>query len=313
MEIAQNKLGLVLIALTVVVAGCSDTSGEDVEISQTSGVEVTSFSADPSTLSGGQDATLQLNIENRGGSEAENVQARLTDPEFDSSDSNLWSVSDNTAWRELGDLAPANPDAGQDALTRTLRWRVTAPDRDNRIPTPYEFDASLYYKYNTEAATSIEVVNVDALEENPTQSSPTVENTGAPIQLDVNAITPIRFAEGDESQQTKSMCVRIDNAGSGTPFVYEKAMMNGQPYRAVNSDIMGELNITVSTSSSVIEMVDQTKTVELIGETPSACFDMNVDYVSTSEVSNTAQFTIDADYGYRVKPQSANIEVKTGP
>lgn len=313
MEIAQNKLGLVLIALTVVVAGCSDTSDEDVEISQTSGVEVTSFSADPATLSGGQDATLQMNVENQGGSEAENVQARLTDPEFDSDDSNLWSVSDDTTWRELGNLDSANPEAGQSALSRTLRWRVTAPDRDNEIPTPYDFDASLFYKYNTEAATTIEVVNTDALDERPSQSSPTVENTGAPIQLDVNAITPIRFAEGDESQKRKSMCVTIENAGSGTPFIYERAMDNGQPYRAVNSDIMDEINLTVSTSSSVIEMVDQTKTVELIGETPSACFDMDVDYVSTSEVSNTAQFTIDADYGYRVKPQAASIEVKTGP
>lgn len=313
MQTPDHKLGLALLAAVVIVAGCTDSSQNDsVTVSQTSGVEIMSFTASPSSLTGGQPATLQMNIKNRGGVDAENVQAQLTDPEF-GSDSGLWSV-EGGAWKDgFETLRGPNPDSGQDALTRTLQWSVTAPNRDNQIDIDYDFDANLFYHYNTQASTQMRLVNTNSVEGQPARSTPSIENTGGPIQLGVQASSPVLFSQSSGgSSISRPFCITMQNQGAGTPFIYEDSMVNGNAYRGVNDDITNMVNLSVSTSSSFIEFEDNNVEKELVGNPPSTCVDMNASYVSTSEGSTTAQITIDADYGYRVQDSTA-ITLTTGP
>lgn len=313
MQTPDNKLGLALLAAVVIVAGCTDnTSDNSVTVSQTSGVEIMSYTTSPSSLSGGQTATLQMNIKNRGGVDAENVQARLTNPEF-GSDSGLWSV-EGGAWKDGFDtLRGPNTDSGQDALTRTLQWSVTAPNKDNQISIDYDFNADLFYHYNTEAATQMKLVNTNAVEGRPTRTTPTIENTGGPIQLGIQASSPVTFTENaGGSSKTLPFCITYQNRGAGTPFLYEDSMVNGNAYRGVNDDITNNINLTVETSSSFIEFEDNNVQKELVGNPPSTCVDMTANYISTSEGSTTAQITIKADYGYRVQDSTA-ITLTTGP
>jgi hypothetical protein len=313
MQTPDHKLGLALLAAVVIVAGCTDSSqNNSVTVSQTSGVEIMSFSASPSSISGGQPATLQMNIKNRGGVNAENVQARLTNPEF-GSDSGLWSV-EGGAWKDgFQTLRGPNPDSGQDALTRTLQWSVTAPNRDNQIDIDYDFDADLFYSYNTQASTQMRLVNTNAVEDRPTRSTPSIENTGGPIQLGLQASSPVLFTESSGgSSQSLPFCITMQNQGAGTPFLYEDSMVDGNAYRGVNDDITNMINLSVETSSSFLEFEDNNLQKELIGNPPSTCVDMNASYVSTSEGSTTAQITINADYGYRVQDSTA-ITLTTGP
>lgn len=313
MQTPDHKLGLALLAAVVIVAGCSDTSNDNsVTVSQTSGVEIMSYSASPSSLSGGQPATLQMNIKNRGGVDAENVQAQLTDPEF-GSDSGLWSVQGG-AWKDgFNTLRGPNADSGQDALTRTLQWSVTAPNRDNQIDIDYDFDANLFYRYNTEASTQMSLVNTNSVEERPTRTTPSIENTGGPIQLGLQASSPILFTESSGgSSISRPLCITMQNQGAGTPFLYEDSVVDGNAYRGVNDDITNMINLSVSTSSSFLEFEENNIQKELVGNPPSTCVDMNANYVSTSEGSTTAQITIEADYGYRTQ-DTTSINVASGP
>ena len=316
MQTPDHKLGLALLAAVVIVAGCTDnTSDNSVTVSQTSGVEITSFSASPNSLSGGQPATLQMNIKNRGGVDAENVQARLTNPEF-GSDSGLWSV-EGGAWKDgFSTLRGPNPDSGQAALTRTLQWSVTEPNRNNQIDIDYDFDADLFYRYSTEASTQMSLVNTNAVEDQPTRATPAIENTGGPIQLGVQASSPVLFTESSGgSSKTLPFCITMQNQGSGTPFLYEESFGGtnvNKAYRGVSNDITNMINLSVSTSSSFLEFEDNNVQKELVGNPPSTCMDMNASYVSTNEGSTTAQITVEADYGYRVQ-DSTGITVTTGP
>ena len=314
MQIPDHKLGLALLAAVVIVAGCTDNSqNESVTVSQTSGVEIMSYTASPSSLSGGQPATLQMNIKNRGGVDAKNVQAHLTDPEF-GSDSGLWSVEGGGAWKDgFETLRGPNTDSGQDALTRTLQWTVTAPNRDNQIDIDYDFDAKLFYRYNTEAATQMTLVNTNSVEDRPTRSTPSIQNTGGPIQLGIQASSPILFTESSGgSSISRPFCITMQNQGAGTPFLYEDSKINGTAYRGVNDDITNMINLSISTSSSYIEFEDNNIQKELVGNPPSTCVDMNADYVSTGEGSTTAQITIKADYGYRMQ-DTTSINLAKGP
>lgn len=313
MQTPDHKLGLALLAAVVIVAGCSDTTNDNsVTVSQTSGVEIMSFTASPTSISGGQPATLQMNIKNRGGVDAENVQAHLTDPEF-GSDSGLWSVEGGTWKNGFSTLRGPNPDSGQDALTRTLQWSVTAPNRDNQIDIDYNFDADLFYRYNTEASTQMRLVNTNAVEDRPTRSTPSIQNTGGPIQLGIQASSPVLFTQSTGgSSKSLPFCITMQNKGAGTPFLYEDSKVGGNAYRGVSDDITNRVNISVETSSSFVEFEDNNIQKELIGNPPSTCIDMNASYVSTSEGSTTAQISIKADYGYRVK-DSTSITLTTGP
>lgn len=313
MQTPDHKLGLALLAAVVIVAGCTDnTSDNSVTVSQTSGVEITSFSASPSSLSGGQPATLQMNIKNRGGVDAENVQARLTNPEF-GSDSGLWSV-EGGEWKDgFNTLRGPNPDSGQAALTRTLQWSVNAPNSNNQIDIDYDFDADLFYRYSTEASTQMSLVNTNSVEDQPTRATPAIQNTGGPIQLGVQASSPVIFTEeSGGSSKSLPFCITMQNQGSGTPFIYEDSLVNGNAYRGVSSDITDRINLSVSTSSSFLEFEENNVQKELVGNPPSTCMDMNASYVSTNEGSTTAQITVEADYGYRVQ-DSTGITVATGP
>ena len=317
MQTPDHKLGLALLAAVVIVAGCTDNSqNNSVTVSQTSGVEIMSFTASPSSLSGGQPATLQMNIKNRGGVNAENVQAHLTNPEF-GSDSGLWSIQgddNNNGWKDgFQTLRGPNPDSGQDALTRTLQWSVTAPNRDNQIDIDYDFDADLFYRYSTEASTQMSLVNTNSVEDRPTRSTPSIENTGGPIQLGLQASSPVLFTKSSGgSSQSLPFCVTMQNQGAGTPFLYDAAKVDGNAYRGVSDDVTNQINLSISTSSSFLEFEQNNVQKELIGNPPSTCVDMNASYVSTSEGSTTAQITIEADYGYRVQ-DSTGITVTTGP
>ncbi|WEL23926.1 hypothetical protein [Candidatus Nanohalovita haloferacivicina] len=318
MNTPDRKFGLVLLAMIVVVSGCTDNSqNTSVSISQTDGVQIESYQATPATLSGGQPATLQMNIKNKGGVDAENVQAKLTNPEF-GSDSGLWSVSGGQ-WKDAFEtLRGPDPDAGQNALTRTIQWQVTAPNKNNEVPIPYDFSANLFYKYQTQAVTQMKMVNTNSVEGQPTRSTPSIDNTGGPVQMGVQASSPVLFtAESGGSSKTQPLCITIENSGSGTPFLYEESKVNGAAYRGVSDDITNTINLTVETSSSFLGFgadADKSTTVEkeLIGSNPSTCIDMTSNYVSTSEGSKTATITVTADYGYRLQ-DNTQITLKTGP
>ncbi|QKQ98867.1 hypothetical protein GKQ38_05080 [Candidatus Nanohaloarchaea archaeon] len=313
MNTPDRKLGLVLLSLIVVVSGCTDSSQNgSVTVSQTSGIEIMSYQATPDTLSGGQTATLQMNIKNRGGVDAQNVQAHLTNPEF-GSDSGLWSVS-NGAWKDGFDtLRGPNPESGQSALTRTIQWSVTAPNKNNQIPIDYSFDTDLFYKYQTQAVTQMRLVNTNSVEGQPTRTTPQIENTGGPIQLGLQATSPVIFTEsGGGSTKSMPFCITMQNVGAGTPFLYNQSKVDGTAYRGVNDDITNKIKLHIETSSSFIDFSKNTVTKELIGSPPSTCVNMNASYVSTSEGSTTSPITITAEYGYRLQ-DSTSITLKTGP
>ncbi|MFB6192805.1 MAG: hypothetical protein ABEK00_00985 [Candidatus Nanohaloarchaea archaeon] len=308
------KAGIVLLAAVVLASGCTDnTKQNSVTVSQNTGVEITSFTASPSSLTAGQPATLQLSVKNRGGVDAKNVQAHLTNPEF-GSDSGLWSITRGDAWKEGFNTLPGpDPDAGQTALTRTFQWNLKAPNKDNKIAIDYGFDADVFYKYQTQAVTQMRVVNTNSMEEQPTQTNPTVENTGGPIQMGVQITSPVIFtASNNGNDKNRSFCVTIQNVGAGTPFLYEKSKVNGKYYRGVNDDITDKIKLSVNSPSSFIKFSDSSATKELISESPSYCFDMTANYVSTSEGQKTAPITITANYGYRVE-DSTSITLKSGP
>jgi hypothetical protein len=95
---------------------------------------------------------------------------------------------------------------------------MTAPDLDSGVVIPYDVMGEISYGYSTTGVTQIEVMGQERWGSNqPTRSTPSVDNSGGPIQLSVNTKTPIILYGG--SDRTTQLCLNIENAGDGEAYL----------------------------------------------------------------------------------------------
>lgn len=301
MQLSSNKTGLILLALIVAVSGCADDSNSNgVAVSQTEGVAIEGFSSSPSEIFEGQLTTLELQLRNVGGSEAENVAARLFNRGFEGD--GTWNIQgegdsvDDLKSVYFGSLSGPDPQTDAPAISVPRTWNLEAPDLDVAQQVPYDFNSRVFYQYSTTASTDIEVMSNDRYNELGTsRSQPELDNSGGPIQIDVRTRTPVVFTSTGQDTQPVPIRVVVTNEGSGTPFL--QSAYSDESYD-VSNDEAERVDIEVEAAGNSVSFDSNEQTVRMVNGEGVKSFTMDVSRVSNQDIQQTVPITVTAEYGY---------------
>jgi len=301
MQLSSNKTGLILLTLIVVVSGCADNSNQsDVTVSQTEGVAIEGFSASPSEIFEGQLTTLEIQLKNKGGTEAENVVARLFNRGFEGSGTwNIQGEGNNVEDLKnvyFGSLSGPDPQTDAPAISVPRTWNLKAPDLDVAQQVPYDFYTRVFYQYSTTANTDIQVMSNDRYNElGASRSQPDLDNSGGPVQIDVRTRTPVVFTSTGQDTQPVPIRVVVTNEGSGTPFLQSAY---GEESYDVSEDQTGRVELEIKAAGNSVSFDSTEETVRMVNGEGVKSFTMNVDRVSNQDIQQTVPLTVTANYGY---------------
>jgi len=305
MELENSRAAIVLLAAVVVASGCGGSGESGVTISQNSGVSIQKFDATPNELFSNQVGNIQIVLKNTGGHDATGVTAKLFGPPFEGDRS--WDIEAGSEEISFGDLRAANPENDQPANEIPRSWTLEAPGIQSGVSIPYDFRTRIFYLYETTGTTTISVMSDERFrEEGNAREKPTLDNTGGPVQMEVRTRTPIVFfSEGGSSTQESDLCIIVRNSGSGTAFL--PGAKSGSTYK-VTQDNQDKVEVSVQGSGNRIDIESEDKTVNMVGGKGVACFTMESDAVSSTQIQQDIPVTVTADYGYYVD-SSTSIKV----
>lgn len=310
MELDRSYIVMALLASVVIASGCAGSDTEsDYEVSQTKGVVIESFSADPSEVFEGQPVRMRMQVQNIGEREASELKATISNPpglETGENGERSWGGPSGDIVRPQttgsATLRPPSPDTERAGQKRNLRWSLTAPELSEGVSIPYTFDARLGYRYSTKGITNIEIMDSEEFRQSDAQLSvPTVDNSGGPIQLSVSTSSPIIF-EG--SDITKDLCVKAENTGSGTPIHLDSGSLLNPSEEHTN-----KIEVDVSLTGSKIALdesgnTEKTKDIILYeGGEGAKCFKLKPQ--ETTDFRTTVPVEITANYGYMQETQTS--------
>jgi hypothetical protein len=213
------------------------------------------------------------------------------------------------------DQTPAVPQTRQVDFTSPS----LSPDRD----IGYSFRSYIAYNYSTTGTAEVQIMGEDKYrDEGSPQNSVNLENSRAPVQMEIRTPTPIPIYDdsGEEilasgNQVSKQFCAIVRNQGSGVPFS-PSVVPTGTSESDFNlTEIQGaenSVNITIRDIGSVrfnsTDEGNNTRSIEIHDGRGVGCFDMIVP-VDTGTLQRTLPVRIDANYGYR-KTSSSNLRVE---
>lgn len=260
----SRLVGVLVVFLTVAVAGCMD-SEEGVEFEQTSGVDIQSLQVAPSELNEGQEAIVSVQLINSGEEEASIRDVSLTRIPVGTGAAN---------WGKRGEFSFSNPrpgDASTGVKAVSVEDTVTIipPEVENTInPT---VGLSVEYDYTTVGSTTITVMDQDRfVDENPSRENPGLDNSAGPVQMEVRASSPVAASSGEEE-----VCVVVKNKGSG--------------------EVVGE-KVDLSVESTGGAQLSGSATLDLVNGEASKCFRMTG---ISADSSLDVEVFFTADYTYR--------------
>lgn len=330
-EHIRKRPGLAVLALVLVASGCThnanntnNTDGSDITFTSQKAITVQNFTITPMVAySNGNPVTLRLSLKNTGESTAEDVAARLGGPPID------WACQDENPTNSFedsegepcnfvtfGDMKPGDKEANIPAIPKTRSWSLTPPDRGDRT-IDYTFDSTVYFKYSTQAQTKLTFMTMSEwrTQGTPERDKPKLENTAAPVKLEIMTTTPIITGRGSNDR----MCIRIRNVGGGTTFnPAASAGRDGQveydmrprfrKYVKIRVNDAGGVNFEHVSDGGQVAEVD----IPRSRKTARTCYEMNPPELGTGSASRTVPITLNATYGY-MKSTSAVMTVKGTP
>lgn len=342
----KNKFSIVFLALVVAVSGCADSDQD--ETSSTAPLQISDFSASPNPVT--SDRTTQFNIElqNTGDSDAEEVAARIFGPTFATNDS-----GQETTWRSrngnsmdqeedrtvsFGSLrAPTNENP---AIPKTRTISLTSPNYDEGTDVQDTFYMELFYQYETDAESELTLMTEQRRRETgTTKSQPSIDNNAGPIQMDIRGSVP-KIQYGDEGDQTEEICITVSNEGQGTPFIADNTapgdnwdvsgayIGSDRIYSLVESsegdtekntekveltlEDVGNINFSPKGDNENVreEGNSNSALVELVDGTGYQCFEWGIDGGDQlPQEEQTVNLQVTAEYGY-TKETSTSVTVE---
>ncbi|MEM7816328.1 MAG: hypothetical protein QXZ20_00270 [Candidatus Aenigmatarchaeota archaeon] len=220
---------LVSVALVVILSGCIGPGGT-VKYSTTDGLMITEFSSDYDRYSRNEPISVNIEIENVGGTTARNTIVEIIGA--------TWTNVQSCGPWELSppDLSISPPVRGDvKACNRIIQPFSQLPEG---VEFPLQLIARVTYDYSSNGAIHIPVLSKEFYTYNIRENRPiprtyNVSNSMGPIHIDLDARLPIIV----DSQSTEiPVNVIFKNVGSGVPI------MRGGPA----GDIIGKLNIKLN-------------------------------------------------------------------
>lgn len=291
----EKNIAVLLVFATVIVAGCTDSeSGVDFE--QTSGVEISTFSIQPSTVFEDQNAQVILELVNRGAAEAESVSYEFFNVPFGEG-GNSWT---GTQSREVGRLQPADPSTGLQAIPRETTESLTPPDIQRTVTS--DLMVAVNYEYETTASTELSLIEDERFRESqPEQAPPTMNNSAGPVQMEVRTVSPVIFYKNENGQvqdTASDFCVVVNNVGGGDVG-----------YSGEDDTVRLEWDSTGVASLSPRDGKGEQVKVELVNGRGTECFDIDFGGQRPARETQIDVF-FTADYSYEIE-DSTTVTVQT--
>lgn len=190
---------LLTFSLVVLVSGCTAPGGDGTSFG--SGVAITGFESDyPGlTLESGDEVSLLLKVQNKGEVDATNVDAQLF-----GIDLGEWGTG--FSWtgetQDLGTLLAADAQTNTVGQTKTAQWNLETPELPKGTDVTYNPRVRVLYDYQTKAAKSITLVDVDELRKliqqgRTIQGEPTQTSAG-PFRVEIRTGNFIKTQSYDD-------------------------------------------------------------------------------------------------------------------
>lgn len=216
----MNKHTFNRLALLFIVVALSGCVGQSTTGGAATGVIIKSFAPDISEIFSEDDVTFSLSVENVGGEDAYNVQARLFGLGTD------WALL-STKVQTIDYLERSQPEYRVPGGIGDAQWDITSPS-GLKVDNTYTASVRLTYSYRTTALASIKIYNSDYLRSNPEDAESIMRASGiesftvtdAPITVELAGLArPLIKRAGT---QEASITILVDNTGQGKPYTHEE-------------------------------------------------------------------------------------------
>ena len=215
----MKSLFLLSIVSILLVAGCTNVDlglNNGNSLSSGQGLEMTSFTVEPSTVYSGTKVRLNMEVQNMGGTSVNytNDLVYLTGTNFDK-----WQ---GTAYNSFGTTEMKTQDVVRDvpANVKKFSWSLTAPAVNAGQLETDTFIARVYTEYQTNANANVWVYSEGEADAARTAGrslyTPTFTYTNGPVGLSVSVSpNPAVIYSGDNSF---TMNIKISNQAQGTIY-----------------------------------------------------------------------------------------------
>lgn len=296
MTFKQSKMALCLIALAVLASGCTDGQGGSIETSQTTALDIQTFSALPTNVFEGDRVQLEVGVKNVGGAEATNVRMRIFNIPFGGGQGS-WS---GTRSFDFADMQPPDPESDIPSVPKERTVNLNAPDLNENLIHTYDVRGRLLFDYETTAVTEMEVMGYERWKQvGATRSSPSADNSGGPIQLEVRTESPIVV-----DSSSPQFCIRVNNVGEGTPYL--QGTSGDQPED--NPDAVRKVEIDISSPEVQLSPLQGGNEVDLVSGQGGKCYEFS-GVGNDANIQTTVPITMEASYGY-MKEASTSVTVE---
>jgi hypothetical protein len=318
LDLDANKVVLALIISAAIVSGCTEPGGGEDEGSQS--VTVNEFSAFPNPTPADQNTQFRMTLVNDGDHDASNVYARLYNPPFGGSgdktfrnpnededmDKEYRTLEFNTLNSE-GDQTPAVP--------ATDQVNFESPNLESDRDVSYTFNSYIAFNYSTVGTADVQILSQEEFRnQGSPQGSANLENSRAPVQMEVRTPTPIPIYDDTSGNPEKDFCVIVRNQGSGVPFNPDALPTSASDLNLTKiQDHKNEVEVTVENVGDITfdpdtdESSGNTAEIEIFDSKGVGCFTMTLN--QDSLIQTTVPVRIDANYGYR-KAERTSLRVE---
>jgi hypothetical protein len=300
---------LITVLSILLISGCTGIDlGNQVGIAG-NGLEITSFTAEPSSVFSGSSVRLVMEVENRGGTTVNQSEALvyLTGSSFDE-----WSGSAAIYEGFSRDMRSEDVVRGVPASTDRISETVTAPDLQAGQTRNDIFIGRVYSEYQTSANGNVWVYSEAEAEAARAAGrqlyTPSFTYTKGPVGLSISVTpTPIILYEGEN---TFTVFIKISNMASGT--IYAPNVINyGGNNVALNMDQINRVDVSVTAGSGL--SIDNT--ADCSGPDQELVAGRDLTLVCDVTISTPPQtfqsytFDVTVDYGYYTE-RTASVTVQ---
>lgn len=213
----------------------------------TAGVVITSFIATPPQIDGGDDATFTMNVQNKGGIDADINEYKI----FGLDDSNSWN-GPHSSQTGLPKLEKEDATRQKPGDTTTQEWDSTS--RKKNVDITYPITGRVDYRYRTETEMVMTLYG---------RNNPNVKNTGitqSTVSQVVTTVGPLSVVPkgtipliGDTTKEF-TVTFEITNSGGGRPYTSSKT-------GDLDKIRMTAEGCTLTGSSADVKLINKAKTI----------------------------------------------------
>jgi hypothetical protein len=319
---------LISLLAIVLVAGCtipdlSNLGGTQIIGTSGKGLEITTFTADPSPVYSGATVRVTMEVENDGGTTVNQTKALAyltgSDVNLGSTNTMYWTSSDTEYKPFTRDMRAADVVKGTSADTTRFTWSLKAPvitAGQTRTDTLY---GRVYCDYATAVNGNVWVYTegeADAAKASGRSlNAASFTSTSGPVGLNVKVSPdPVIYYSDSTNGETFSLYITVSNLASGTIYLKGKTYpQDGTTSFSIADTEYNNVTVSIKYDTSTLSLgnpLDCTGQQALpAGKSTTLVCDFTIPYANKPATFQSYPITITADYGY-FSERSATVTVQ---